>query len=211
MWVLKLKIPYKPGAILCDIARKYNLTMIGYPISIAEIKKGVRLILSGYIEGEKISQAMAEAKRQFLNVESNGNFAIIELNHYSYVKNFFQAGVFMTKPCVLNSKGEYYIELASWKRLPLEIILFFAKRRKAEILSFKQKKITNIQTIGIHPELTPKQRKCLKLAVENNYYDYPRKIRLKKLAEIAGISYSTYQFHLQNAEKKLFPFVSSQI
>lgn len=211
MWVLKLKIPYKPGIPLCELARKYNLTLLGYPLSVVETKKGVRLIISGYIEGDNFKVALKEARRYFCNVTAKDNFAIIELEPHKYVKNIFQAGVFFTRPCILNHNGEYIIEVASWKRLPLQLILSYAKIRKAEILSFRKKKLGNLQTIGIHPELTAKQRKCFKLAVENNYYDYPRGVTIKKLSEIAGISYSTFQFHLQNAEKKLFPYINSQV
>ncbi len=61
------------------------------------------------------------------------------------------------------------------------------------------------------PKLTKKQKQALILAVENNYYGYPRKIKLEKLAKIMKISLSTYQFHLAKAEAKLLPFVTKRI
>jgi predicted DNA binding protein len=58
----------------------------------------------------------------------------------------------------------------------------------------------------LHPELTDKQKTAIELAIKNGYYEYPRKIELKKLAKIMKVSYSTYQAHLRKAEKSLIPF-----
>ena len=61
------------------------------------------------------------------------------------------------------------------------------------------------------PNLTDKQKNALSLAIEGGYYGYPRRITLEKLGKIQGMSYSTYQFHLRTAEKKIMPFLNEYL
>ena len=49
------------------------------------------------------------------------------------------------------------------------------------------------------------QKRAVELAIEKGYYEIPRKIELKELADLMGISYSTYQVHLRKAERNLIP------
>jgi len=69
----------------------------------------------------------------------------------------------------------------------------------------KDEKLTDIYFPQVMPFLTKQQKKVLEIAVENNYYDYPRKIELKDLAKIAKISLSTFREHLRRAEKRVMP------
>ncbi len=61
--------------------------------------------------------------------------------------------------------------------------------------------------IRMKENLPEKQKKAFLLAIENNYYEYPRKIELEKLAKIMKVSLSTYQERLRKAElmKKILP------
>lgn len=45
------------------------------------------------------------------------------------------------------------------------------------------------------------------LAVKEGYYQAPKKIGLRKLAQMMKISLATYQKHLQKAESKVIPDV----
>jgi predicted DNA binding protein len=76
-----------------------------------------------------------------------------------------------------------------------------------ELISVKEEKITSFTITSIQPELTNKQKRAVELAINNDYYEYPRKIELKKLAKLMNLSYSTYQAHLRKAEKKLIKFL----
>ena len=55
------------------------------------------------------------------------------------------------------------------------------------------------------PQLTEKQKRVFELAVEEGYYDIPKRTELKKLAKLVGISLATYQEHLKRAEAKIIP------
>jgi predicted DNA binding protein len=56
--------------------------------------------------------------------------------------------------------------------------------------------------------LSEKQREVFNLAVSKGYYEVPKKLTLKELAEITGIRASTLQEHLSKAESKLLPILS---
>jgi predicted DNA binding protein len=64
---------------------------------------------------------------------------------------------------------------------------------------------------SVLPNLTDKQKQAFDLAVESGYYGYPKKVKLISLAKRVGISLSTFQFHLANAEAKLMPFFSKKL
>ncbi len=57
---------------------------------------------------------------------------------------------------------------------------------------------------GILSSLTAKQYDCLKFALENGYYDIPKRTETRKLAKKKGVSHSTYSMHLRKAEKAIF-------
>ena len=80
------------------------------------------------------------------------------------------------------------------------------KNWKYEIFSLKKEKISNISVTNIKPNLTDKQKNAYDLAVKQGYYEYPKKTEIRKLAKITGLSSSTFQQHLRNAEKKLSSF-----
>ncbi len=54
-------------------------------------------------------------------------------------------------------------------------------------------------------ELTPRQREILLRAIEEGYYDFPRRITLSELADKLGISKSYLSETLAKVESKLLP------
>ena len=55
------------------------------------------------------------------------------------------------------------------------------------------------------PNISKEQKNALKIAYNNNYYSYPRKISIENLAKLAKKSTSTFQEHLRKAEIKIMP------
>ncbi|WP_338602770.1 helix-turn-helix domain-containing protein [Sulfolobus tengchongensis] len=51
--------------------------------------------------------------------------------------------------------------------------------------------------------LTELELKCLITAAKAGYFDYPKKVRAKELAQILGIKESTFIYHLRNAQRKM--------
>ncbi len=213
---MKLLIPYKERALFSNLAKKHRANIIGYPISNVIMKDSVQVIGYANLEGENndIKNLIQDLKNdsRVINIEYKNNFIIINVKQHIVNKILFQAGIFHAKPYVINNKGEYIFELASWKRaLLINVFHKYKNIFDAKLAYIKKKQIKGIQLFNIAPQLTEKQKKCLQTAIDNGYYAYPRKITLEKLAKIAKLSYSTYQFHIQNAEKKIIPFLNKLV
>ncbi len=51
--------------------------------------------------------------------------------------------------------------------------------------------------------LAPMQEKAIRAALENGYYEIPKKVDIRELCKIVGISRSTFDINLRIAEKKI--------
>lgn len=216
MWIIKIVVPYMEKAFLSNLSKNFDVAMIGYPVANQIKEDCVIVTISGFFQGDEknIKKMIIAAKKdkRMINIETNGNFVITQVSQHILNKYLFSPGIFHLKPTIVTRNGEYVFELGSFNREALsQIAKAYTGYFNAKIEYFKDKKINAVQTINIYPNLTDKQKKCLDIAIKNNYYDYPRRITQKDLAKIAKISYSTYQFHLQNAEKKVMPFLNSMI
>ncbi|MGV8168478.1 MAG: helix-turn-helix domain-containing protein [Candidatus Nanoarchaeia archaeon] len=209
MWVISITIPYDSRSLLGSIAKRNNVTLFGYPHSSTLCNNYVRVLTSGYILGEanNIKKAIGELKKdkRFIHLELHGNFIIMDLKQHVANKILFEPGLLYPKPGMTTNKGEYIFEIASWNRDLLMKVYKEYKIMNGKLNWIKKKEIRSIQTLTISPNLTEKQKKAFKLAVERGYYGYPRKTDIIRLAKEFGCSHSTFQFHLRNAEKKLMP------
>lgn len=64
---------------------------------------------------------------------------------------------------------------------------------------------------GVLPELTPRQREILTLAVDRGYYELPRETRTAEMAEELGVGRRTAEDHLRRAEGKLLAALVSYL
>jgi predicted DNA binding protein len=119
----------------------------------------------------------------------------------SYDK-IIESGVVNTSPVVAREGLETYKILSSD---PGSIKK--ALKGLSDVGDIKIKKIGNFgdDDSGI-PRLTSKQVEALQLALQSNYYYWPREATLEQLAASAKISRRSMQERLRRAETKLFPF-----
>lgn len=215
MWVAKLVYLYKPSHLLGSRTRKFGVTLTGYPVSSAVVNGRFLVTLAGIISGSE------PGKRRFLRdvagdsrlvrMQVNCDFLICVVEHPVRIRPLYSPEIIHSKPIVVNDKGEYVIEIASWdKRTLLAVIKGFAEDG-ARLLWCVQKKLSNIGITYLMPELTGRQRRAVELAVARGYYNSPHRVTLAELAKEMGVSYSTFQFHIQNAEKKLIPLLLNRI
>ena len=116
--------------------------------------------------------------------------------------------MFFTKPVFVDKQGYEYWEMASYDRDVLSEFLNGVKKQNyehLEILQFKNIQLNNVYFPAIAPDLTDKQKRAFELAVWEGYYDIPKRIDLKKLAQLMKISLATFQEHLKRAEAKIVP------
>lgn len=221
MWVLKFKSKEEFN-IYNKRCIEFNVRIHFYSQKYYYEKNNIHFINSGIISGEEINKTAffkdLKKDKKIKDIEINNDFFISTYSEkkteerVSALKTIYNQKITFLKPAVLDEKGFEEWEIASFDRKDLENVLTQAKKLQKitgvdfKLLSFKQQKIKNLMIQSIIPNLSKQQQKAIELAIENNYYGYPRKITLKKLAHLMNISESTYQFHLAKAEEKILPF-----
>jgi predicted DNA binding protein len=221
MWILKFKSKEEYN-IYNKRCIKFNIRIHFYSQKYFTEKNNIYFINSGIISGrDEDKKAFFEdlkKERKIKNMEINNDFFVSTYfenktaTRISALKTIYNQRIIFLKPTVFDEQGFEEWELASFNRTDLEEILKQAKKLQNtiggefQLLSFKQQQIKDLTIKSIMPNLSTQQKKALELAIENNYYGYPRRITLKKLSKLMKISESTYQFHLAKAEEKILPF-----
>ncbi|MAH50897.1 hypothetical protein CMI37_34090 [Candidatus Pacearchaeota archaeon] len=184
---------------------------------IIKIKKSVYITGAGFIFGEeKNKKAFAkDLKKQdwIINYEQNKDFGIAVIKEPLFTEIFWHPKIIQISPIIIHPKEKRHIwSFASFDRKLLEQVLETAEKfLGAKIIKFKQEKITNISFTRLLPELTDNQKKALEIALHHGYYDYPKKVKMEKLAKEMKISYSTFQAHLKKAEGKILPEIYKEL
>ena len=207
MWIMSIKVPYMEDSALCKFARKFGVTIYGYPISHKIVKNVIYLNASCILVGKKdkiIGFVKEFAKHpQIIKWEFKDNRGIALIKQDISNKYLYEPEIMHLKPAIVDREGNYLFELCSWTREPLINILNAYKKFKVELIYIKEQKNKHFSIMTPFANLTEKQKNCYRLAVDKGYYSYPRKIHLEDLAKLAKISYSTFQFHLRKAENKI--------
>jgi len=216
MWVMKLKVDSKPQ-FLGRMAIKHKVSMTGYPLSYYKDGKWIYLTLCGFMFGKEKNkkELLQDIKKQpeFVRLEIKNDFAVIVTRQPLVTEPIWDPKIIRLAPHIINWREKKHTwELGSFDRKVLERVLKFSKKYLgAQVLKLKEEKISNISITHLLPELTKKQKQALEIAINNSYYDYPKKINMEKLAKIMGISYSTYQAHLKKAEGALLPSIYKEL
>lgn len=209
MWSVKFEFDGS-NIFLGNISKKYNIILTGYNISSYQKNKELYVNIVGNIKGElkdkKLIFNHLKNSKYVKKIEMNNDFLMVLIKEDPEFMPFDSPYFIYASPVIIEN-GIYHYHLASWYREEIEKLLKYVRNNfKCKLQMIKDEKIKNISLIGIQPNLTAKQKKAYELAVDNGYYEYPKKIELKQLAKISKISYSTYQQHLKYAEKKLANF-----
>src|SRR3989338_2516170 len=216
MWVAKFKIWHK-NCLLRPNCVKHQITDFVYLINSWTEKNKF------YYTELHILQGKEENKRKFIRdlkkeksinkLEQRGNY-IFTLNEEPIEKRYyspaFDPKIIQVKPVVQRVDGSEDWELACWTKETLMKIMDVPVF-DVELIYIKQTKLSDIFLPHIYPKLSPKQKEAIELAVKYDYYEFPRKIELEKLAEISGVKRQTYQENLRRAERKLVPFLTESL
>lgn len=215
MWVAKLSMKHE-NDIFTERAFKYQINFYAYPLT--NYKKAGKHLFSvaGLLDGEPKAMALflkdLKKDKRVKILESKNNFINIliiyspsEINK-SDMEIYYDKSIIHIEP-VLNSKeGLEYWTIGSFERENLTRLIDSAiKSHNGKLISLTNSKLDNLSLINLTPKITEKQKKVIIEAFRQGYYNYPRKIEIKKLAAILGLSYSTCQEHLRRAEISLIP------
>lgn len=103
---------------------------------------------------------------------------------------------------IVNVKGKMTIPFVGTKENLIKLLSHLEDLNvEFEVLS-----LTNYYVKGkdILSSLTPSQYKCLEMALEQGFFEIPKKVDARKLAAQKGISHSAFLTHVRKAEKKIF-------
>jgi len=209
MWVAKFSLIHE--CILGTRCKKLNLEIQSIYLS-HEIKKGKTYVYSfHHLLGEeenikKLLRILKKDKRT-IKVELNGHALFLLEKTNETPSEFYDPQMFLIKPVIIENNGWEHWEIASFNR---ELINNFIDNVEEHSIDFKLHSIKNEELQDVYfpkimPKLTDLQKKAIKLAIKNGYYEIPKKTTLRKLAELFGVALATYQRHLQSAEKKIIP------
>jgi len=142
-------------------------------------------------------------KPEYVNSEQTGDFLILTTKQPLFSEPVYNTKIIRPNPSIINKEGYHIWDLASFDRKELEkVIKFSTQYLNAEILIFRQEKITNISFTKILPELTDNQKKAMQIAINSGYYDYPKKITLSELAKNMKIFLFYFSGTLKESRRK---------
>ncbi len=220
MWLLQLTLRH--NCIIGNRCRKFKCTSTGYPLD-SYNEKGYTYAL----HFEKIDGSQKHTLSFFEDLRKDKAVTHIEINNNTV---FFlyktkekktlpgqlshaEKKIFHTQPVFVDKHGFEHWQVCTWEREDSTHFIKFLKENTHDLTDFKIEKVEKTKLAEIFfpqvmPEITPNQKKALDLAIQEGYYDYPRKIELKILATMMHISFSTYREHLRKAEKAVLPKVT---
>ncbi len=218
MWQMKLKVKHNDCPVVTRL-EKFHFNVLSYPSTWYKHGREKRVTHICFMQGSP------EAKTAFLkDFEKDKDLVRLEVEGdvftYEYrlrrggqhVQLYYNAKMVFVEPVLNSPDGHEYWHVASWDR---EVLSKFYRdlldnMDYVEILSLKESKLKNVYFPNIMPSLSKEQEKAATLAYEHGYYHYPRRIALRQLAKIAGVSLSTFQENLRRAEIVLLPHLIEQ-
>ncbi len=211
MWIAKLIFNPDERAIFAPLTKRFNITLMGYPLNV--FKKNGKWVYSaaavmvGEEKNKKDFFNTLKKDRRILKFEKNGDYIIGVYQQLPRLKGLYDPELIRVKPVIIDNKGQEIWEIASLNKKALIKFIDVANKdyHQNNLVKFIKLNAANVSILNFVPDLTDKQKKAISLAIKNGYYNYPRKTNLPRLAKLMGISYSTFQAHLRKAEMRILP------
>jgi len=216
MWIASLRLKDDQD-IYSPLCHRHGIDFFAYPYASYVKGKQIHLVLGGMLSGSESAKEafLAELKKhkKVASVERRNDFILVHAVHplsresEAVIEIYYSPKFIKLKPDKISRDGWEYIEIACIDKGELVQLLKSAKKLyHGEIFSLKRGTPKSLTNLELSPELSKKQEEVLALALEEGYYEYPRKITLPELAGQLNKSYSTFQEHLSKAEGKLVSF-----
>ncbi len=201
--VLQLKAPHN---WVSEITTNHPSTVRILDCKPAEAKNGIRQLVEVSSDPEHLNQIVKDVKssplvREAYVVESRKGRMVGSLLTKSIFCGMVMESNAFCRSCLFQSKakpdGTIEWTVAFSGREALTELL---EKLKAEKIDVKIMRLTSIADVE---SLTSRQRNIVEVALEEGYFDYPRRISLRNLAKKMGVSASTVSEVLRRAEKKI--------
>lgn len=212
MWALKYQFRHKDCKYL-PLANKLKIHLSSYPIN--SYIKNSKLYVSAIhlIAGEhkKVKNFVNHLRKISIKTEEIAPNIIFTLTvmkeNLKYYKTLYSPLLFYPAPIVHCFNYEQ-AEIMCWEKAPLSKLLELLAHSKDttyfKLLSFKQKRVKNVFLMNIAPNITSSQREIYEFALNEGYYNYPRKINLAQIAAHFRCTKSNCHEKLRRAEHNLF-------
>jgi len=201
--VLQLKAPHN---WVSEITTNHPSTVRILDCKPTEAKNGIRQLVEVSSDPEHLNQIVKDVKssplvREAYVVESRKGRMVGSLLTKSIFCGMVMESNAFCRSCLFQSKakpdGTIEWTVAFSGREALTELL---EKLKAEKIDVKIMRLTSIADVE---SLTSRQRNIVEVALEEGYFDYPRRISLRNLAKKMGVSASTVSEVLRRAEKKI--------
>ncbi len=213
MWIAKFVM--KHYCILGNRCEKFRVTLQSVNYStFVERRKGKKETVTTsmhYMSGDskKIDAFVKDLSkdRNVIKLERKGDMFFLLERADNKAVQFYTPKILFVRPTLIDHKGYEHWEIGSWEK---EEVSRFINKVKTKMNYFKLERFSHVKMDNIFfpklmPDLTEKQKHAIDLAIEEGYYQSPRKIDLRKLAKLMNVSLATYQQHLRVGEEKLIP------
>ena len=217
MWLAKIKL-LDENCVFATKIKKFNLQ--SYEQSLTHFKKKDSYffmsshILIGRLENKKDYLKELKEDKRVKQLDVNGDLTIeliekkakeVDLSVY---RAFYNPEIILTKPGFVDSDGWEYYEFASWNRRAISNVISAVRTHyDCKLLKLNKTGKYEVYMPKLLPKLSEKQKEAISIAIKNGYYNFPRKIKIEKLARVTKVSFSTFREHLRKAEAKLLPLM----
>lgn len=163
-------------------------------------------------DGTDLKQLKLPENAAILDIlnSDNGTYTCLMKVHFNKVfipvlKKFFKDNIIWKSPTYMNENAISLTCIGDEKSLNkiIQDIGDFETFKNAKLSYFH----SCIEQKGIQQILTSRQLEVMRCAKDWGYYNSPRKITSKELAEKMGCSKSTLLEHLKNAENKIVNYI----
>lgn len=210
MWIAKIEFDGSDCA-LGSLCKKTEITLKGYPLKYKIENKELVVTIIGTIIGEQKNinsfLEIIRTAKQVKKFENSGNLIVCKYVEKKELKKIYEAELISLEPHTINKNGKEIMIIASFeKKEIMNVYEKFNKLYDAKLKYIKQEPINHISFLSKSPKITTIQNDSILFALNQGYYEFPRKISLQELAKRKKLSFSTFQAHLRKAEIKLIPY-----
>ncbi len=201
--VLQLKAPQ---TWLSEITSKHPTTIRILDCKPSETKDGIRQLVEVTADQDQLDKIVNEVKANPLVKEAyvvqtkRGKMLGSLLTESAFCGTVMRTDAFC-RSCLFHSKanpdGTVEWTLAFNKREALTELLDRMKKEQVDVKILKLSSVADIENLTAH------QRNLVQTALEEGFFDYPRRITLRELSKKMGISASTASEVLRRAERKI--------
>ncbi len=201
--VLQLKAPENWVA---EVTSHHPSTVRILDCKPGESRNGIRQLVEVASDPEELKDIVKDVKASHLVKEAY----VVETKRGRVVGSLLTESVFcgmvmqsnaFCRTCLFQSRakpdGTIEWTVAFTGREALTELLDRLKHNKVDVRILRLASIADVES------LTSRQRSIVEVALEEGYFDYPRRIALRGLAKKVGVSASTVSEVLRRAEKKI--------